>query len=311
MSRRRFKFVVNPEAGRGKSRKAAAAIDSLMKSKGATYDIQETSRRHEATEIARESASAYDVVVAVGGDGTANEVANGVIGTRAALGVIPTGSGNDFAMLLGMKNSLDECVQQVVSVRTAKIDTGTVRLTDKSRGTVSRKFVNSIGIGFDAVVAYESQRIKRLKGIPLYLLSVFKSLKSHRPYRFELTFDGHSEEPANYYLVCVGNGNREGGGFYVTPKAHPGDGIFDVCTVKHVPIGRALKILPTVFKGAHGKFSEVRFLRSQRIKVGCERPFVVHCDGEILGTENEEAEMELEAGSLEVVVDENGLQIST
>ncbi len=310
-SQGRYRFVVNPVAGRGKARNVSAAIDALLKSRQVEYDIRQTSGPHEATAIAKESAPKYDVVVAVGGDGTSNEVANGLIGSSTAMGVIPAGSGNDFAKLLGMDDALKTTVDQVLSGEVRKIDTGTVRLTDNSQKTTTRRFINSIGIGFDAVVAYESQRIRSLKGIPLYLMAVFKSLKNYKSHKFEIALDGQSEELARYYLVCVGNGNREGGGFYVTPRAHPGDGIFEVCTVRHVTVRRALKILPTVLKGSHGRFPEVKFARSRNVKVGSERPFVVHCDGEILGTDNSEAEMELDAESLKVIVSSRGFQVST
>ncbi len=308
---RRFKFIVNPEAGRGKSKHVDELIHAFLKRKDVNYDIQRTQKALEATNIATESSKMFDVVVAVGGDGTANEVANGVIGSRASMGVIPTGSGNDFAMMLGMDNKIAKSVHQVITGKVQKIDSGTIHLVDQFKKKTTRKFVNSIGIGFDAVVAYESQRIRRLNGIPLYLLSVFKSLRNYTPHRFEMSFDGSKEAVESYYLVCVGNGNREGGGFYVTPRAHPSDGQFEVCTVRHVSLLRALKILPTVLKGAHGKFSEVRFLNSRNVRVGSEKPFVVHCDGEILGVENSHVEMEMNPDSLDVIVGEAGLQVCT
>jgi YegS/Rv2252/BmrU family lipid kinase len=312
MSRkRRFKFIVNPEAGRGKSKHIDSSIDALVRSRSVEYNIQKSERPFDATRIAEESSGEFDVVVAVGGDGTANEVANGLIGSAATMGVIPSGSGNDFAKLLGMDNELETSVDQILTGRTETIDSGTIHVVDNANRKTTRKFVNSVGVGFDAVVAYESQRIRNLKGVPLYLLSVFKSLKNYRPHRFEMSFDGKKEEAENYYLVCVGNGNREGGGFYVTPGAHPADGTFDICTVRHVSIRQALKILPTVLKGAHGKFSEVRFLKGRKIKIGCENPFVVHCDGEILGVENSQVEMEMNQGSLDVIVSDRGLQVAS
>lgn len=310
MHKKRFKFIINPEAGRGKSRRMDDMIHGFLRGRNVNYEIQKTTKASEATSIAVESAKRFDVVVAVGGDGTANEVANGIIGSGATMGVIPTGSGNDFAKLLGMDDKPEISVGQVLSGKSEKIDSGTIDLVDQSNSRTTRKFVNSIGVGFDAVVAYESQRIKRLKGIPLYLLSVLKSLKNYSPHRFEMSFDGKAEASDSYYLVCVGNGNREGGGFYVTPGAHPGDGRFEVCTVRNVSLLRALKILPTVLKGAHGKFSEVRFLNSTNVKIGSSKPFVVHCDGEILGVENSQVEMQINPGSLEVIVGENGLQVA-
>jgi YegS/Rv2252/BmrU family lipid kinase len=308
-SDKRFSFIINPEAGRGRSRKLDNLLHSLLKTKNVEFSIERTKGPADAIEIARESSKKFDVVVAVGGDGTSNEVANGVIGSAASMAVIPTGSGNDFARMLGMGNTLEKSVDDIIAGRTERIDSGTVRLKDGRSQERHRRFVNSIGIGFDAIVAYESQQIRNLQGVPLYLVSVLRSLRRLKPHSFEMTFNG-SEKRENFYLVCVGNGNREGGGFYVTPKAHPQDGKFEVCTVKQVSMLRALRILPTILKGKHGQFSEVDFFDTKVISVGSKSPFVVHCDGEILGIDNESAEVELVPKSLSVVVGSGGLQIA-
>lgn len=297
---RRFKFVVNPVAGRGRTRGVESILHRLLKERRINYHIQTTSHAYDAVKIAQESAKTYDVIVAVGGDGTANEVANGVIGTKATLGVIPAGSGNDFAKVLGMKDSVEESVRQIINGSSTRIDSGTVKVEDQSSGKSSRRFVNSIGIGFDAIVAYEAQRIKHLKGIPLYLLSIIRSLRKLKPHQFQATFDGDTQN-ADYTLVCVGNGNREGGGFFVTPTANPSDGVFQVCTVKKVGLLRALRILPTILKGEHGRFSEVKFFDSTSVKLGSKKPFVVHCDGEIVGIESSRVEVEMNPNSLSVV----------
>jgi diacylglycerol kinase (ATP) len=307
LTRKRFKFIVNPEAGRGKTRRLESILHSMLSSKNVNFAIEKTKKASDAIDIARESAKEFDVVVAVGGDGTANEVANGVIGSAASMGVIPTGSGNDFATMLGMTNDLEHSVNDIVRGRTERIDSGTVRLQDSQQQERVRKFVNSIGIGFDAVVAYESQRIKRLKGVPLYFVSILRSFKRLKPHAFDVSAGG-KETKENYYLVCVGNGSREGGGFYVTPKANPQDGMFEVCTMKQVSILRALRILPTILKGQHGQFREVNFFDTNQISVGSKKPFVVHCDGEILGIDNQIAEVQLIPKSLSVILGSEGLQ---
>lgn len=259
--------------------------------------------------MAKASTRDYDVVVAVGGDGTANEVVNGIIGSSARMAVIPAGSGNDFARMLGMEDDISGSLDQIISGKAQTIDTGATRLEDSSGTKTTRTFINSIGIGFDAIVAYESQRIKRLKGVSLDLLSVLRSLKRLKPDLFEVSFNG-KQESEHYYLVCVGNGNREGGGFFVTPTANPSDGMLEVCTVKHVPVVRALQILPTILKGKHGRFPEVDFFSTDRISVGSGKRFVVHCDGEILGIENSKVEIEMIPRSLNVVVGDGGLQLA-
>jgi diacylglycerol kinase (ATP) len=305
---RRYKFIVNPHSGRGKSRGIDAALHRILSGMDVRYEIAMTSMLVGATEIAKHSAREFDVLVAVGGDGTANEVANGMVSSDASLGVIPSGSGNDFAKLLGMDDNLKTSVNQIIQGRPLLIDTGNVSLEDISGKKTSRIFVNSIGIGFDAIVAYEAQRIKFLKGVPLYLAAILRSLKRLRPQLFQISANGN-QESENYYLVCVGNGNREGGGFFVTPKANPTDGVFEVCTVKQVPLLKALRIVPTILKGQHGQFPEVKFFSTRRITVESEKPFIVHCDGEILGTENTRIEIEVRPKSLGVIVGRDGLKI--
>jgi len=297
---RRFKFVINPVAGRGKTRGVDSLLDRLLREKNISYHIEITSKAFDAVRIAHEAAKTFDVVVSVGGDGTANEVANGVIGTKATLGVLPAGSGNDFAKVLGMKDSVEDSVHQLINGPTKRIDSGTVKVEDQASNGSSRRFVNSVGIGFDAIVAYEAQRIKHLKGIPLYLLSIVRSLQKLKPHPFQASFDG-KQEIEDYTLVCVGNGNREGGGFFVTPGADPSDGVFQVCTVKRVALLRALRILPTILKGEHRRFAEVKFFDSKSVKLESTKPFVVHCDGEILGVESSRVEVEIDPDSLSVV----------
>ena len=308
--RRRFKFIINPEAGRGKSRNLFSVLHSMLLSRGVEFSIDTTKMASEAIDLARESSKDFDVVVAVGGDGTANEVANGVFGSNASMGVIPSGSGNDFGKLLGMSDDIAISVERLLDGQTRKIDCGTVSLESDGAPKHVRKFVNSIGIGFDAIVAYESQRIKHLNGLPLYLLSVGRSFKKLRPHPFKVAIDGKTEEE-NYALVCVGNGNREGGGFYVTPNADPCDGEFEVCTVKAVSILRALRILPTLLTGKHGQFQEVEFHATRHVSVVSGAPFVVHCDGEILGTQGRNIDIELSTASLNVIVAPSGFDLTS
>ncbi len=303
---RRFSIIVNPVAGRGKSRGIDSYLGVLLKNRSVDFSIQRTHHASEAEHLAREAAKVADVVVAVGGDGTSNEVANGLVGTDASMAVIPSGSGNDFGKLLGMSGDVRTSIDRILHGRPKKIDTGTLRVTDAGSKEQSRIFVNSIGIGFDAIVAYESQRIRHLNGLALYLVAVVRSLRRLKSHTFNVTANGENHVD-DYLLLCVGNGSREGGGFRVTPDGDPMDGEFQVCTIRQVSILRALRILPTAISGRHGKFREVEFFGTKRIKIASERPFAVHCDGEVLGIENQVAEIEIKPASLNVIAAEGAL----
>ena len=296
----RYKFIINPNAGRGKARNIKVPLEDLLRSKNVEFDIAVTADALDAIELAHASANEYDVIVAVGGDGTAHEVANGIIGTKTALGVLPIGSGNDFANVVGMKANLDDSIGQLLANKQFTIDTGSVECHSSNGAVVHRRFINSVGIGFDAIVAYESQRIKHLKGIPLYLVAIFRSLRQLTSYRFSLTIGG-KDRSGELTLVCIGNGNREGGGFFVTPGAKPDDGTFEVCTVQKVGLARALRILPTILSGTHGKFKEVAFANATDVTAQSMTPQTVHADGEIIGRDIVKTVVGMEGQSLLVV----------
>jgi YegS/Rv2252/BmrU family lipid kinase len=228
----------------------------------------------------------FDVIVAVGGDGTAHEVVNGMlrysggdkVGTMAA---IPLGSGSDFANAQGIPAKLDLACSRLAEGRTRWVDIGVV--TD-SQGN-AHYFDNTAGIGFDGVVTLEAMGIKYLRGMALYLPVVLKTVfVSMKAPQVVIEYQGgRLEETALMVAVCIGQ--REGGGFIVAPEARADDGLFDVCVARNIPKLQVLGMIPHFMKGTHVDKEPVTMLRTDRLSVTSEDPLIAHMDGEMLCTE--------------------------
>jgi diacylglycerol kinase (ATP) len=281
-----FSFIVNPLAAKGKAAEIGERLRTELTKRGLAHEIHLTERPGHACELARQTPA--NRVVAVGGDGTINEVANGIVGSGKTLGIIPAGSGNDLIKSLDIPKEFDSALQTVFHGRIQEIDVGHVRCSKNGTsvrngiGQDGRYFVNGIGIGFDAAVAARTAEIPYLRGVLLYLAAVFQTLGKYQPPEFTVSY-GDGERKFRGLLIAVGNGRCAGGGFYLTPSAKPDDGLLDVCMVKALPIGKILLLMPKVMRGAHEGNPNVEFVRSRSLTVEASNEFFVHADGEIVG----------------------------
>jgi diacylglycerol kinase (ATP) len=293
---RLIKFIVNPVSGNGRTKKMLPRLEGLAKRIGLHFDLQVTQAPEHATELASEHSSEFDVVVAVGGDGTVNEVAAGAVKSKAVMGVIPTGTGNDFARALGRLKSLQDYIHRIVAGRVKSIDTGVLTLDNREL-----LFVNGIGIGFDAEVARESLGVHRLGGMPRYLYALVKTLAGYRSAQMRIELDDRVVE-GKTFLVAIGNGISAGGGFLLTPHARLDDGLLDVCLVSNVSRARVIQLLPSVLNGTHEKHPEATMVQARSIRVKSETPVAIHRDGEVPPGKVNDIEMHVEPGCLQVVV---------
>ncbi|GJM45263.1 MAG: diacylglycerol kinase [Gemmatimonadota bacterium] len=286
-------YILNPKAGRGSSQSIARDLESRLAAHGLTGSIQVTSGSGDATRLAREAAHAgARWIVAVGGDGTAHEVVNGVAGSDSTFALLPAGTGNDLAMALQIPSDLDEAIAALASSRESRIDLG--KFDD-------RWFVNSLGLGFEAQVTIESTRIHWIRGFAVYLVAVVKALSSLRCPDLVMTVDGRRLEKRRL-LVCVGNGPRVGGGFLLTPGATNADGILDVCAVNAMGRWGVLRTLPKAISGVHTDHPKVEMYRGTVIEFESKEGFPFHADGEVIDTERHTLRIELCAGALPVRV---------
>jgi YegS/Rv2252/BmrU family lipid kinase len=223
----------------------------------------------------------YDRIVAAGGDGTVNEVVNGLLGSQrpgCPFGVIPIGSGNDFAFAADLPlGSLEAAIQRLFAGKPTPIDLAEI---NDNRGR--RQYVtNAVGIGFDAAVAIEAEKVVRLQGFAGYLLATMRTLgaRFRRP-GFALRFDDTHVRQRGLMLT-VGIGPRTGGGFHITPNARHDDGWLDSCLV--APVGRLtiLALLPRVMRGTHISSGHIALYRSRVVDLKADEPLSIHTDGEI------------------------------
>lgn len=300
----KHRLIVNPTAGGGTALASLATIERELQRLGVLYDLVHTERPLHAVELARAAAEEVDVVVAVGGDGTSNEVINGLMhaksaGHPAVLGILCVGRGNDLAFGLGIPEDPVEGCRALSRGRRRWVDIGLVRGGDFPDG---RYFGNGIGIGFDAVVGFVAARMKWLKGFLGYFVAALKTIFIFfRAPSVRLEYEGQCLD-MDALLVSVMNGRRMGGGFLMAPEATPDDGRFDLCIARRV--GR-LKIFPLMLKFLKGTQSEhpaILTVRTGQLSVTARAGVLpAHADGETLCTEGTQLTIELLPRALEVV----------
>jgi YegS/Rv2252/BmrU family lipid kinase len=278
---KRVKLIFNPHADRGRAWDIASSLKAIIAGHS-EFEWASTEYPGHATEIARQAAlDKYDVVAAVGGDGTVHEVVNGLMSVPAEgrpwLAAVPIGSGNDFAHNVGIPGDHEQAMQRILTGTPHPIDIG--RVTDGSGRT--EYWDNTLGVGFDATVTIYSYQITRLQGFAMYLWAVIQTIvRNHDSPRMHIQTDQESfDEPVLMLTVC--NGPREGGGFRVAPAAQPNDGMLDFAIIGKVSRAMMFRLIPEVMNGTHGRFRQVRLGRCRRLEMTADHPVTIHADGEI------------------------------
>ena len=281
MPKHRTKLIINPNADLGRAWRWASDLRPVAEEFGGA-DWTGTVYPTHATELARQAAEeGYELVVAVGGDGTAHEVINGLMQVpaerRPRLGIVPMGSGNDFAHSINMDTRPAFAIRQVFTGQPCSIDIG--RLEDNLGRT--EYWDNTVGIGFDATVTIRSRNFPYLRGFMIYLVAVLQTIiLNHDAAHLQVTTDREKWEEDMLMLVLC-NGGREGGGFKIAPEASNTDGIIDYVGVRRVSRAMMLRLLPEFMKGTHQRFRQVRLGALQHLELQSDRPLLIHTDGEI------------------------------
>lgn len=276
----RAKLIMNPQSGEGKAGRMFGEIAATVAGQG-QVDLVMTERPQHATELAAAAAGeGYELVVAVGGDGTVHEVVNGLMAGPASplpLAIIPLGSGNDFAYALGVPEDPIEAAKQLFNGRLRTVDLATVS-DEYGR---CEYWTNNLGIGFDAEVVIRTKAMPNLTGFVLYLVAVFQTIAFHydSPVLDIQTDNGRVQQPALF--LTLGNGCRHGGGFLITPDAVVDDGLIDSCLVDTVSRLTMLQMLGSAIKGTHVTSEHVTMGRSGRLHIRSATPLPIHIDGEM------------------------------
>lgn len=295
---RKIALIVNPAAGRGRALRNAEAALPALKRCGLVPEVHTTTRAGEAVTLAAEANAS--TVVAVGGDGTVQEVVNGVFGSGKSVGILPSGSGNDLSKSLGIPGKLSKAVEVLHDNALRRIDIGELTASDSGSGTSSRLFVNGVGVGFDAAVAVRTRSFRFLSGLPMYAGALLGTLGRYRAPVFRVRSE-EQEFSGTRLLVAIGNGHSAGGGFLLTPRARPDDGWLDLCTIQELsPVG-ILGLVPSVLRGRHLSRPDVTWFRFRNLSLETDPGVPVHADGEIVGTAVRKLEVRLHPESLEVV----------
>ncbi|MBZ0267319.1 diacylglycerol kinase family lipid kinase [bacterium] len=286
-------YIVNPRAGRGRSTRFVAELAARLAPHGLEGDILTTNAPGEATALAAQAIrSGARRIIAVGGDGTAHEVVNGVAGSDAVFGLLPLGTGNDTALAMGIPSDPEPALAVLAAGHESRIDLG--RFDE-------RWFVNSLGLGFEAQVTIESTRIRGLRGFSVYLAAVVRALAGLRCPELVIRVDGR-EIAGPRLLVSIGNGPRVGGGFLLTPDAVNSDGVLDVCIVDGMNRLRVLRTLPRAISGTHVTAPGVSMTRGRIVEFSSPDGFPFHADGEVIDVDRNELRVEIVPGALRVCV---------
>lgn len=271
-------LIANPAARHGETARLLPAIEQMLLN--LPHDTVATERPGHATAIAA-AATDYDLVVAVGGDGTAHEVLNGLMSidaeNRPALGILPTGSGNDTRRTLGVPTDVTEAALVLATGERKRFDVGVCN---------GVYFNNSFAAGLDAKVtakAVEYKVTKHRDGLWLYLTALLHVLVHDLDsFEMRMTLDGGAPEVHDNLIVAVTQGPSYGGGFFITPDALPNDGLFDVCMIDPLGLPEALARLPFVVMGKHTHMKPVHMSRHTSLTIECDRALPAQIDGEVL-----------------------------
>jgi YegS/Rv2252/BmrU family lipid kinase len=283
----RTKVIVNPVAGAYSTRRKWPIISKLLERIGLSFDFEYTEGVGHAIELARAAASdGYQCLVAVGGDGTVNEVANGILhstgAAKAALGVVSTGTGSDFVRSAGIPRDYAAACSVLTSSRRLAIDVGVVEYQSEGR-TLQRFFVNAAGVGFDAAVVRATERLPKFFGgtVP-YVAGVLRTLFSYKNKPVVVRV-GDEVERGRVLNVVVANGGYIGGGMHIVPGAELGDSLLDVAIVGDMGKFELLKELPKVYKGTHVNHPKFKMKKAAHVTVESPEPMLLYADGELLG----------------------------
>lgn len=274
--------IYNPSAGRGGSTGTWKAVQTLI---GSDAVYRPTERAGHAVELAEQAArEGFATVVAAGGDGTVHEVMNGIMRSErrdVAFGVLPLGSGNDYARLIEVPFDAEGMVARLRSDRLWPLDVGEVVLD----GKIQRYFCNTLGMGLGGAVTWEASKIRWLRGIPLYGLASLKAICKHfHCVPVKITSDGKDWETTLVYAVAA-QGRAEGGGFVVAPHARLDDGLLNFMYVSRITRLGAIFVLPRlVISWLRGSCKSIHESLMKEMTLVYERPVPVHADGEVLAT---------------------------
>lgn len=276
-------LIINLTAGGGKPRSHLKTIFKYLKENGFNFKVSYTSHHGEAIELAQKAADkGMELIVSIGGDGTVNEIVNGIMKSKndPSLGIIPLGWANDFIKSTDIPSDIIETCKVLARGKIKKIDIGVINS--------QKYFANICGVGFDAEVALLANQMKskhpnlRILSAFVYVFATVKKLLSPFNYHnVKIKFDGQ-EIHSKILFIAISNGKIYGGRFKITPEAILDDGLLEICLVEEMGRFKYLSIIPKVFKGTHASIKGIKFYRAKEVVIESSETILAQVSGEVI-----------------------------
>lgn len=294
----RMKVIVNTFGGRLGGQARLRLVEQAMQSAGLDFELAPTNSPEQGMELARQAAfDGWPVVVAAGGDGTINQVVNGLVqaagnAEAGVLGILPLGTANDLADGLALPRDLAQACLRLAAGNTRLIDVGQVN---------NHYFANNSAVGLEAVVTVTHDKMRWLQGNARYIVAALKTILKARPWQMCISWPGGQfDGPVN--LVSVGNNCRTGGSFYMTPQAKLDDGLLDFVYAMGLGRWQMLRLLPKTFTGNHIHHPAINYRQTTTLSIEVDPPTPIQADGEIIDAQATTIRYRLIPQKLRVIV---------
>jgi len=276
--KKHIQFIVNPVSGYNNHEDILSLVKDNLDHDAFSYDYTLTERKGHATELAKAAVSKkVDIVVACGGDGTVNEVAAPLVHTDTRLAILPNGSGNGFAMHIGMGRNSKRAIHRINEAVEMTIDSCTVN---------DEFFLNLAGIGFDALIAYKTEHGDSKRGLQMYVSTISKEMMKFKAEHFDVKMDGESVK-GHFTVVAVANAAMYGYNFNIAPFAKLRDGLLDIVFIKEAPLLRTIGASWRLLNKSIYKSPLVEVKKSKEVRLRLDKPYYYHVDGESKRFEDE------------------------
>lgn len=289
MGKRKVLFIINPKSGQQRGKTVVHTLEKKLDHSLYDWDVRFTKAPRDATRISKRAANRRDIVVAVGGDGSVNEVARGLIGSKSALGIIPVGSGNGLARYLNIPMRIPEAIKILNNGTIKHIDTIVVN---------NELFLNTAGVGFDARVAHAyTQYVSR--GLSSYVRSILKELITYNERKYKFYFDDTAVQEEAFVLT-FSNSSQYGNNVYISPHAKIDDGLFEVCLLKKFPPWVAPAIVFRLLNKTIDQSKYYSCIQCKKLVIDSGEDVEAHIDGEAI-TLPKKLEIKVNPQSLKVI----------
>lgn len=267
-------LIVNPVSGRGRGARVAEQVSRILRDRGLQHELCLSRSPADPTELAREAVrNRADLVIGIGGDGLINQIANELVGSETALGIIPVGVGNDFARGLGIPLGVEEACAVVIQGHQRRVDVGQVN---------GRYFFSVAVMGLAAQVNRRANRFQRVRVSALYSVLTVASVLLDTPQSFTLQYDGQTRHCYSW-LIAVANTWSCARGMALVPAARADDGVLDACIVNGMGKVELLYTFPRVFRGRHIYHTGIDTLRGRTMTISADSACELYADGERIG----------------------------